>query len=178
MASSLECLGIAGPDEDPIAALGAALARIPGRLTPVARFGDEELIRFEDPSGVRLTITRSASEVLDVVPSFAGPPGARLSEVTAVGDDLVVADVPDVAEVEEIVTRLCCQLVHARLLPAGPSQQAAAVTALAHEVEAHPDLAAYDASLGTGLPWAAESFLPVGLFGDDPVSAFARLSGT
>lgn len=183
MATSLECLGLAEPGADDLVALQSALERLPRRLMTVARTPDVELLRHDDRSGVRITLTQDHDrDILDVVPSFAAPAGATFHSARVAGEDLVAAAVHDdlggeYADEDDIEIPVVAQLVQARLLT-GEVCGPAAVTAFAHEVEVHPDRAAYVASLDGGIPWGAESFVPLGLFGEGPLSAFGRLSGT
>ena len=176
MASSLECLGLSGPVDDQLAALQSVVALLPHDLPVVARDDDLAVVRYDDPSGVRITLTQTPDlQVVDLLPSLAGRPGAHLHEVTASTAEPVLADVHD--DDGELLTRLAVDLVQSRFLPEGGSTGPAAVTALAHDVTVHDDVPAYVASIGDGLPWGAESFVPVGMFGDGPPTPFAQLSG-
>jgi hypothetical protein len=173
MASSLECLGLAGPDDDSAAPL---LGLIEPLVRAVGRSDDVHLLRYDDPTGARVHLAYSEDAgVVELIPSYAGPPGAVLADVTSARGEIVTADVQDEGE---LATRLACDLVQWRYLPDGGGSGPAAITALGVDVTAHADRAAYDASLGDEVPWAAESFLPYGLFGAGDVDSDARLSGT
>jgi len=156
--------------------------------------------RWQDPSGVRLVIALRDDEILDLLPSYAGTPGAVLADLWSANPDVVVASIVDADG--DRVTALAAELEQRWLLPGMPEPVggAACVVALGVAVEEYPDddaFSASDASLLSGgrgddrpahfaaLGWAwpprmaAESFLSYGVSGD-PVqaTAYARLNGT
>lgn len=63
MASNLECLGLAVSSEDEFKSLVAAAVE---RAVPITTIGDEQILRWQDPSGVRMVFTTEAG---------AGSPG-------------------------------------------------------------------------------------------------------
>ena len=159
--------------------------------------GGTTTLRWADPSGARLTVGVTAEgEPADLVPSYAGVPGVRLSGLTLADDQgTVSADVVD--EDGELCTRLAGDLEQWRTLVGAAESAAglACVTALGLDVTVHADEAAFAASdasvmgdpaaprpddLDPDSPWpvrqAAESFFPYGLFGDTP-HAHAGVAG-
>jgi hypothetical protein len=197
--SNLACLGLGVADN-------AELERLLSVAVPAARpLGEVDgiwVVRWEDPSGARLVMSVQGEQVLDLLPSFAGTPGARLANIQAATDEVAIADVVD--EGDEQVTMLALELEQRRLLPAeGLAAASATVVALGVDVTVHADedaFAASDASLlqdpgedGPGEPpphfvergwsWpprmAAESFISYGVFGaPEDAQAYARLTGT
>ncbi len=160
------------------------------------------MVRWQDPSGARLVLAMRGNEVLDVLPSYAGTPGARLGNVWSANEEVTVADVLD--QDGEQVTMLALELEQRRLLAerGGPAGGVASVVALGVDVSVHADEDAFslaDASLmrkrgedpgaappqfvSRGLLWpprmAAESFISHGVFGPpEHARAYARLNGT
>jgi hypothetical protein len=193
--SNLACVGLAVADHDALHPLIDSALRT---AELIGRRGACELYRWQDPSGARLVITVEDRTVVGFLPSFASRPGARLVEVRAVNEDVVVADVLD--EAGEQVTRLAAELEQRRILPAGPVEGPASIVALGIDVTVHASAEAFatsDASvlhetedpgdppahfIDNGWPWpprmAAESFIPYGLFNDGAATqAYARLNG-
>lgn len=198
MASNLECVGLAVADRGQFGRLvesalaGAELVGVRGGVS---------VYRWQDLSGARLVIATRGGEVVDLLPSFAGAPGARLADVRAVNDDVAVAAVVD--EAGEVTTMLAVELEQRRLLDgtSEPIAGEASVVALGVDVSVHADeeaFAASDASLLSpggdsgeppahvveqGMPWpprmGAESFISYGVFGPpEQAQAYARLHGT
>lgn len=199
MASNLDCVGLGVGDPAGLGRLVDMAVRYAEHLGELAGVS---VLRWQDPSGARLVLGMRGTEVVDLLPSYAGAPGARLANVHAVNDDVVIADVLD--EDGEQVTMLAAELEQRRLLPAakGAVQGLACVVALGVDVTVWPDedaFAASDASLVSddggdpgeapahwveqGWPWpprmAAESFISYGVFGNPKqAEAYARLNGT
>lgn len=199
MPSNLECLGLGVADH-------AELERLLGVAVPAARpLGEIDgisVVRWEDSSGARLVMSVQGEQVLDLLPSYAGIPGARLANIRVANDEVALADVMD--EGDEQVTMLALELEQRRLLPAaGVATASATVVALGVDVTVHADgeaFAASDASLlhgggeddggeapphfaERGWSWpprmAAESFISYGVFGaPEDAQAIARLTGT
>jgi hypothetical protein len=199
MPSNLECLGLGVADQ-------AELERLlDGAVAEARRLGEVDgisVLRWQDRSGARLVMSVRGEHVLDLLPSFAGTPGARLANVRAATDEVAFADVVD--EDDEQVTMLALELEQRRLLPAaGVAAAGAIVVALGVDVTVHADeeaFAASDASLlhgrseddvdeapahfaERGWSWpprmAAESFISYGVFGPpEDARAYARLTGT
>ncbi len=163
MASTLACIGLDVADLD---ALGAHLEQLPGELVGLA--GGVETVRYEDASGSRVTIGRLDGGVVDLVPSYAAPPGAVLSALASHGD----VTQADVVASGETVTRFSCDLEQARHLPDDGLHEAS-VVALGVEMSVHVDAAAFAASDASVLG-AGESFVSYG--GEADPSAF--LAGT
>jgi hypothetical protein len=173
--SSLECLGLAPPDEN----LSDLLAAVEPHIELVGRRGGVHLLRYEDPTGGRLTMAfTDESGVIELIPSYAPAPVVDLRRLGALRDEVVIASL-DEDGVE--VGRLALDLVQWRDLPGHPVDRQVRVTAFGHAVQQYADDAAYVASLPPGgIPYGAESFVPLGLFGtgDERPSARAQLNGT
>jgi hypothetical protein len=193
MASNLDCLGLGVDSPEAFADL---VERI-GPQAAVVRAGSDgiELLRWEDPSGARLILTRGKRGIIRVTPSYAGERVVHLGDVHRESDDAAVADV--VAD-GETVTRLAVELEELPLLGDAKHAGAASIVALAPEAQFFPDgeaFAASDASrLSAGDPgprpdhyepgwvWpprmAQQSFIPTGMFGTgDDVQPLALLNG-
>lgn len=197
MASNLDCvgLGVVGADARRELVLTALRqAECLGEAAGVAVW------RWQDPSGVRLVIALRDDEIVDLLPSYAGAPGATLADLWSPNPDVVVASIVD-ADGDQ-VTSIAAELEQRWLLPevSGPVGGAACVVALGVAVEEYPDddaFSASDASLlsrgrgderpahfaAQGWAWpprmAAESFLSYGVFGEPAqATAYARLNGT
>ncbi|MGE5830557.1 MAG: hypothetical protein ACM30G_19645 [Micromonosporaceae bacterium] len=198
MPSNLECLGLGVADQAELERLlGVAVAA----ARPLGEVDGVSVLRWEDPSGARLIMSMQGGQLLDLLPSYAGTPGAQLANVRVASDEVAFADV---MEGDEQVTMLALELEQRRLLPAeGVAAASATVVALGVDVTVHADeeaFAASDASLlqdpgedGPGEPpphfaeqgwsWpprmAAESFISYGVFGAaEDAQAYARLIGT
>lgn len=193
MASNLACVGLDVADEEAFAALVESV--IPEAETLGSRRGST-VLRWEDRSGARLVVTRRRNEIVSVLPSFAGTPGARISNVEPIGDELVSIDV---VEDDELATRAGIDLEQRPLLRRGVGGLAS-IVALGVDVRVFSDAKTFaqsDASLlgeptdepapdhyaEAGLEWpprfGAESFVSHGLFAtDEPPTAYAWLSGT
>ncbi|MFD2767075.1 hypothetical protein [Micromonospora eburnea] len=198
MTSNLDCVGLGVTDR-------AGMRRLVDiALAGAERLGEADgvsVLRWQDPSGARLVLGVRGDEVVDLLPSYAGTPGARLADVRAVNEDVAVADVLD--DGGEQATMLAAELEQRRLLPAatGPVGGLACVVALGVDVAVYADaeaFAASDASLvgdrddpgdppahvvEQGWPWpprmATESFVSYGVFGEPAqAQAYARLNGT
>ncbi len=164
----------------------------------VGRRDDWVLYRWQDVSGARLLMATEGNRIVDVLPSFAGEPGARLTDVRAVNDDVAVADV--IQDDGELVTRLAAEFEQRRMFPTGPVEGRASLVALGVDVTVHATaeaFAASDASLlsgsgdpgeppphfvANGWPWpprtATESFISYGVFdAGESTQAYARLNG-
>jgi hypothetical protein len=157
------------------------------------------VLRWEDPSGARLILGVTDTDVPDLLPSFAGPVQARLANIRIVNDDVVVAAVVD--ETGEQLTSAALEVEQRRLLSGRPVEHAsAAISALGVEVAVFDSTATFeesDASLldresseseapahyvENGWKWpprvAANSFISYGVFNEgDAATAHARLSG-
>jgi hypothetical protein len=184
MTSNLDCVGLGVADGD---ALSTLVQQVWPAMEEKGMAGGATSLRWTDPSGARLSVGVTAEgELADLVPSYAGVPGVRLSGLTLADDHgTATADVVDAEG--ELCTRLACDLEQWRALVGAAESAAglATVTALGLDVTVHADEAAFAASdasvmgdpaaprpddLDPGSPWplrqAAESFLPYGLFGD------------
>jgi hypothetical protein len=190
VASNLACVGLASTEESLEALVRHALAN----GEPLGSVGTTRLVRWTDPSGARLLV--GVDEVVGVVsellPLFHGRPGARLTGVTLVNDDVARADVVD--DEGEQLTGLALELEQRMALrlgdpPAGPVPTV--LVGLGIDVQVFPDPDAFgssEASLllpggppgpdGPPLRVAAESVFSYGVFGDDEdAEAYARLAG-
>jgi hypothetical protein len=201
MASNLDCVGLGVTNREDLERLvNGALAE----AELLAEVDGAMVLRWQDPSGARMVINVRDRDVLDLVPSYAGHPGAHLANVRAVNEEVAVADVVD--EDGEQLTVLAVELEQRRLLAlaTGPVGGPACVVALGVDVTVHADadaFAASDASLlveagaddppagdppdhvvERGLSWpprmAAESVISYGVFGAQDARAYARLHGT
>ncbi|MGC4943365.1 hypothetical protein [Kribbella sp. DT2] len=180
MASNLDCLGLGVGSPEAFADL---VERIGPQATPIARTDDGlELLRWEDPSGARLLLTRGKRGITRLTPSYAGQRTVRLGNVRRVGEEAAVADV--VVD-GDTVTRMAVELEELAVLGDTEHEGMASVIALAPDAEVFADAEAFataDASLlgnGDSGPrpdhyeddwvWpprlAAESFIPSGMFG-------------
>jgi hypothetical protein len=113
VASNLECVGLPVADRGQFGKfVESALAgsELVGTVGRVSVYG------WQDLSGARLVIATRGREVVDLLPSSAGAPGARLADVRAVNDDVAVASVVD--ESGEVTTMLAVELEQRRLLGA------------------------------------------------------------
>jgi hypothetical protein len=199
VASNLECVGLGVADRSDLRRLVSSALADARELGAV---GGVSVLRWEDPSGARLVLAVRDREVLDLLPSFAGEPGARLGGVRAANDGVAIADVVDQDGEQAIM--IAVELEQRRLLAvaAGPVAGLASVVALGVAVTVHADVGAFaasDASLLSidagepgeppahvverGLPWpprmAAESLISYGVFGPAELAeAYARLNGT
>lgn len=181
--SKLECLGLAPPGEDDVADL---LVRVKHLIRDVGRVGGVLLAHYTDPSGARINIELPEDgDVAAVIPSYVAPAGAELRRIANQGAGALVVgwveeDVgggPGATDTVEIPVG--CQLVQWRLLRRRPIDAAAAITAFGVDVAVHDDAAAYLASRPEGsLPFGPDTFIPIGMFGEAPVTASAQLHGT
>jgi len=147
VASNLECVGLAVADH---AGLARLVDQALGHAQPLGAAHGVTVLRWRDPSGASLVIAVRGREVVDLLPSFAGAPGARLANVRAANDEVALADVLD--EEGQQVTMVAVELEQRRLLPgaAGPVGGSASVVALGVDVTVHADAEAFarsDASL-------------------------------
>jgi hypothetical protein len=176
--------------------VGAAMAA----SEVVSTIGPVSVHVWQDASGARLIMWTERDSIVDLLPSFAGTPGAVLSEVRRVNDEVAIANVLDGDG--EMVTMLAAALEQNRILAAtkASADGPAIVVALGSDVTVHEDeeaFAASDASLlgdaaageppahvvEQNMPWpprmAAESFISYGVFGPpEQAEAYARLHGT
>lgn len=198
MASNLECVGLAVADRG---LFGGLVESAVADAQLIGVRGDISVYRWQDPSGARLMIATRGREVVDLLPSFAGAPGARLTDVRAVNDDVAVASVVD--DSGEVATMLAVELEQRRLLDgtSHPITGTASIVALGVNVSVHADGEAFSASdasllspgvdpveppahvVEQGMPWpprmGAESFISYGVFGPpEQAQAYARLNGT
>ncbi|MEU8655103.1 hypothetical protein [Actinoplanes philippinensis] len=197
MSSNFDCLGLGSLDRD---GLNALLQRILPAAELIGESGGIAVRRWTDPSGVRLVFGLRDGRLLELLPSFAGAPGANLTEVRRVSDEMIVADVVD--DDGEQVTMLAAASEQLRLLPAGGVTAAgrASIVALGVGVTVHAGeeaFAASDASLlsggdggdseppahfvENGWSWpprmGAESFISYGTFDQENGDPVAQLNG-
>lgn len=194
MVSNLDCIGLGVSDEQ---ALDEMLAEVLPSCAVVGVAGDVEVRRWQDPSGARLVIGVREAKPFELLPSYAGPVGARLAGVRLLADDVAEADVVD--DGAQTLTRAAFELEQRRFLAPGGHEgpSPAALVALGAEVSLHKDAGAFGRSAsslvgsrqgagrrqghvrgaaGKPMRLAAESFLSYGLFGDP--GAYCRLHGT
>src|SRR5262249_54377054 len=149
----------------------------------------------EDPSGARLVLSVRDGDVSDLLPSFAGTPGARLADIHLVNDEVSVANVLD--ENGNMLTMIGVEVEQRRLLPEATGPVVASVVGLGVEMTVHADAEAFESSdaslLGSPdddpgdpqphmvepdsqgpLRMAAELLISYGVFGDpEQASAYA-----
>ncbi|HCT76212.1 MAG TPA: hypothetical protein DGG94_04105 [Micromonosporaceae bacterium] len=196
MASNLECVGPAVGSRDEFAALvESALAK----AQPIGSINGFTVHGWQDPSGARLVITTKGRKIVDMLPSFAGTPGARLAGLHAANEEVAIASVVD--DSGETLTMLAAEVEQRRFLSGEAASGQASIVALGVNVSVHADehaFAASDASLLSpgedpdeppahvveqGMPWplrmGAESFISYRVFGrPEQAQAHARLCGT
>ncbi|MEU4622820.1 hypothetical protein AB0G04_22970 [Actinoplanes sp. NPDC023801] len=196
MSSNFDCLGLGSLDRD---GLNTLLNRILPSAELIGEVDGVTVRRWTDPSGVRLVLTLRGGKVLDLLPSLAGVPGANLTELRRVNDDMVVANVVD--DDGEQTTMLATAAEQLRLLGTGGPALAgrASMVALGVQVGVHADeetFAASDDSLlsprdddgeppahyvENGWSWpprmSAESFISYGTFDHENGEPVARLNG-
>lgn len=197
MASNLACVGLGVESEDDLLAL---VNSVLPHATLLGRADGTDVVRWEDPSGVRLVVGVSPQGVVDLLPSFAGTARLRLHGLRMVNDEVAVAAVVD--DDGEQLTSMAVEVEQRRLLVADqPLDVDASIVALGNAVTVFRDSEDFersDASLLSpesrdeeppphvaerGLKWpprvAAESFFSYGVFQDPgEAEASARLSGT
>jgi hypothetical protein len=193
VASNLACVGLDVADEDEFAAL---VESVLPEAEPLGSRRGTTVLRWEDRSGARLIVTALRNELIAVLPSFAGAPGAQLANVAPLGEELVSVDV---VQDDELVTRAGIDLEQRPLVTKGLAGLAS-IVALGVDVGVYSDPEAFarsDASLlgeptdepapehyaEAELEWpprfSAESFLSHGLFAtEEPPTAHAWLAGT
>jgi hypothetical protein len=182
MASNLECLGLAAVDD-----FWELVAAARAQATSIGRRGSIEVLRWQDASGVRLTLGFEGDELASFLPSFAGESTTRLANVRGLNDEVFIAAVVD--DAGEQLTSLAVELEQQPLIANPITSALATITFLGRHITVHDDpdaFAASDASLlrpGSdpndspparvaehGLKWPVrmghESFLSYGAFGD------------
>ncbi len=201
MSSNLACVGLGVADHEELTSLAQAAL---DHAEVIAEPPGSTVWRWQDPSGARLVITLDDDGVVaDLLPSFAGRPGARLAGCVPVHGALSRAAVVDSSG--EQTTAMAFGSEQQRVLMAAnvPYVGEASVSALAVDVTVHPDetsFAASEASLldpthaqtaepappeyvERGWPWpprmAATSFVSHGVMGEAAdADAHAWLAGT
>ncbi len=195
MTSTMGCLGLGAETDEGFDAL---VERVLPQATLMGVGDGYDHLRWTDSSGARLTILVREGKVEYALPSFSGPPGARLGDLAAVAFEMAAADVLD--DEGETVTRVACEVEQMHFLPDEPVTTAATLTAFGLQVTVHEDeqdfLASDDSLLDPdkkdeprpdhlpeGFAWptrmAPESFISYGLFGDPAESEpHALLCGT
>ena len=196
MASNLSCVGLGVHDADELSSL---VDHVLPRSVELGRVGDLRVLRWEDPSGARLVLGVTGTEVPDLLPSFAGVPRTQLQGLKLVSDEVAIAAVVD--DDGEQLTSAAIEVEERRLLPRnGAGNYRASIVALGVDVQVFATAEGFhesDASLLSGgdtgseppaeyfergWKWpprlAASSFISYGVFGDAAgASAHARLSG-
>lgn len=199
VSSHLSCVGLAMATSRE---LGELVAAVLPHAVMLGHAGGVEVLRWQDSSGARLVLGVKDRQLADLLPSFAGTPGARLAGLAPLNDSVWHADVLDKAG--DQVTAMAVELEQRRLLPAGAGTTTfpASVAALGVDVTVHADAGQFAASPASLLDPAAappgeppahyrergwawpprvgpESFIPDGLFAAaSQARAYARLAGT
>lgn len=197
MASNLACVGLAVSDSDELTDL---VRRVLPRAAPIGVAGDDVLRRWEDPSGSRLVLATRENEIVHLLPSFAGSPGATLGAVEFLSGQLASAAV--LHEDGEEATVMILELEEGRVLEArAPIAGPATIVALGVNVDVFESAHAFGAAPASllrpgaeatprplhyeerGWSWpprvGPESFISYGAFARrEEASAHARLAGT
>jgi hypothetical protein len=170
VSTSLGCVGLAVRDGDELDRLITAVLPAAHSL---GRAGALELFRWQDPSGARLIVAVVDDQWVELLPSFAGLPGALLANLEPVNDEVTTADVVD-PDGEQLAS-VAVELEQRRLLnPADPpSGRQAGFSTPATLVALGTDVSVRD---------GAEAFEPflayTGFDAADEAEAYARLAGT
>ncbi len=198
MASNLACIGCDVGSRDELDELVAAL--LP-QATVLGRSGRIDVLRWQDASGARLVFEVHAGTVESILPSYDALPGATVTELTMVDDEVAIGDIVDS---DELTTKLALELEERRLALGKRGAFAGALSVVGlgvgvHVFEDADAFAASPASLLHGdaehvpappphvvefkLPWpprmAAESLISYGVFAEPhDVDAYARVNGT
>jgi hypothetical protein len=196
MASNLSCVGLGVRDADELSSL---VDRVLPRAVELGRVGGLRVLRWEDPSGARLVLGVTGTDVPDLLPSFAGVPRTQLQGLKLVSDEVAIAAIVD--DDGEQLTGAAIEVEERRLLPRNQAgNYGASIVALGVDVQVFATPEAFqesDASLLSGgdtrseppveyiergWRWpphvATSSFFSYGVFGDAAeASAHARLSG-
>jgi hypothetical protein len=196
MASNLAAVGLAVASEEELNKLIQTMSHDFKLLGSAAGI---DVWRWEDPSGARLVVSTMGDAIRAFTPSFAARPGARLSAVQAVNDDVSSAQV--MATEDEQATALTLELEQRDLVRGARVAGEASLVAFANELTMHADAEAFAASPASlldaggaqseppahfveqGWTWpprmGPESFISYGVFEEgDSATAFARLHGT
>jgi hypothetical protein len=199
VSSNLSCVGLEVTTTEE---LGALVSAVLPHAVPLGRRGEVEVMRWQDASGARLVLELSNGKLTDLLPSFAGTPGARLTQLAPLNESAWRADVMD--DAGEQVTAMAVELEQRRLLAddAGQVTFLASVIGLGVDVTVHADAVQFAASPASllnpdsstsseppphyrerGWAWpprvGPESFISGGLFADPAQArAHATLAGT
>jgi hypothetical protein len=187
LASTVSCIGLGPESEEELMGL---LDRVVLGAEVVAARRGLEIRRWEDASGARVTVgLRGGNRVEDLIPWLASEPGARLGPLSPAEDGVHVGDVLD-GDGETAARGAFEVAQRPQLAGAGHPGGPAAIVALGTEMTVSDDadtFATSPASLldptaepgepGGDLRLAAESFIPLGLFGAEAGhAAEARLA--
>lgn len=141
MASNFECLGLA-VDRD---GFGDLMGRVMAAAEVVATTDGVRTHVWQDAGGARLIVWTKRNSVLDLLPSFAGTPGAHLSGVSRANDEIVVATVVDAEG--DTLTMLAAGLEQKwSLARDGSADGRAAIVAFGADVSVHENEEAFNAS--------------------------------
>ena len=99
------------------------------------------MVRWEDPSGARLVLGLTESDVEDLLPSFAGAPGVSLEGIRRVTDTVFRAAVMDPQG--SPVTQMELEFEQCRFLPTSGAAGQASVVALGRMVNVYADAPAW-----------------------------------
>ncbi|GAB2577105.1 hypothetical protein [Kribbella endophytica] len=141
MASNLDCLGLGVDSPEAFADLVERIG--PHAVVVGAGPDDVELLRWQDPSGARLLLTRGKRGITRVTPSYAGERVVQLSDIHRESDEAAVADV---LENGDTVTRLAIELEELPLLGDAKHAGAANIVALAPDAQFFPNPEAFATS--------------------------------
>ena len=189
MATSLECVGLGVTTEEE---LNALLEVAWPAAEPIAERGSKKVSRWTDPSGARLTFTRTDGLLDSFIPSFNAPKGAWLRNLERVNDAVVQGEV--ISKDGELLTRISAEYENLALLSTGEVQQwsgQASIVAFGADVENFASQQAYLSSprsvladnrrnsSSDPLVLGPQSFVSYDIFrGVENADAYARISGT
>ncbi|MGN6325045.1 hypothetical protein [Pseudolysinimonas sp.] len=197
MASNFSCIGLPIGDEQELL---STVRQMKSLAHPMGHVEGVDVFRWEDSSGARVIMGFRGDELEDLLPSFAGDPGIRLSNCRPLNADVVAATVVD--SDGEQTTSIAFELEQRRALRrrnrwsglASVSGFAPSAQFFASEKDfdespaslvdpsADPDQPPPPHVIERGIRWpyrmATESFMSLAVFGEpEAATADARLNG-
>lgn len=180
---NFDCIGFQADSAEDISSLVERILPMSSLMGMGPR--GSETYRWEDKSGARIVIEKRGKIIHNVLPSFAGDPGATLTNVVRLNDDTSRADVVD--DAGEQLTALAVDLEQRAVIARQVARGRASLTAFVGEATFHADAQAFSQSpvslmldpadavgsppahfLEQGWPWpprmGPQSFVSQGLF--------------